>query len=465
MVLVESVFDKLSLKSTIILVASLLVVFLYGCSNGEVDELDFDSAVQQSNEFSPSGIENVIVGQLPHTQMLSQSQNKKLRSTFNQAVSSDTEAQAISLYIGLTKEFPDVIEPYLNLASIQAKNGQLDKARDTLMQGFEQNPKAYLLFTSLQKLHGALASQAYSKALSKDSLSVNNVSLPRTDVLVTSRDQKNQIKSLNEQVLSLRSAAKKQNQTVINTEKLVRFESEILELQEKLLDAKKAHAEELTELNSQLSYSNEQLLAAKKAESEILARVANAEKQAINIASTKEKAVAMELAQQEASKQESNKKIKFLEAQLLALQAQLSASEVPGLTVNIDPNVDAVALNQAQENEKKAIALVQSWADSWSAQDVDEFVSHYSTDYAPSALVSRKEWLIQRQQRLTNKKFIRVKVSNFKVKDLDGQFSVVFVQNYDSNTVGGTVVKRLIFNKQGPSWDNAKIVNETVVQQ
>ena len=460
-------FGKLSSKPLILLAGMtfLLVALLGGCSKNDAGDLGLVDVADQSKKFSPSDNENVLVGHFPRAEMLSQPQNKKLKSIFNQAVSSDTEDQAMLLYVDLIKQFPSVIEPYLNLASIYAKNGELGKARKTLMQGFEQNPKAYLLFTSLQKLHGALASQAYSKALNKDSLSTSHVILPSTDELVTSRDQKNQIEWLNEQVVSLRSAAKKQNQTDINTEKLVRFENEILELQKKLVNAEKSHAEELADLNSQLNYSNEQLLASQNAESEILARVASAEQQAVNIVSAKDKAVAMEIARQEASKQESNKKIKLLEAQLLALQAQQSANELPTLTANVEPNADAVALNQAQENEKQAVALVQNWADSWSSQNVDEFVSHYSSDYAPSALVSRKTWLNQRQQRLTNKKFIRVKVSNFKVKDLDGQFSVVFVQNYDSNTVSGTVVKRLTFDTLGSSWDNAKIVNETIIRQ
>ena len=106
---------------------------------------------------------------------------------------------------------------------------------------------------------------------------------------------------------------------------------------------------------------------------------------------------------------------------------------------------------------------MQSWATAWSAQNVAGYVSHYADSYSSSPSITRAQWLEQRNLRLTNKEFINVAVSDFRVKDLGAQFSVTFSQYYQSNTVDDTVTKRLIFDKSGDNWSNSKIVNERLV--
>jgi len=136
------------------------------------------------------------------------------------------------------------------------------------------------------------------------------------------------------------------------------------------------------------------------------------------------------------------------------LAAQTSTSTV----VQVD---DAKLTFEARE--RQAIDLVQSWARSWSAQDVSAYVSHYADNYSSSRSITRAQWLEQRRIRLTNKEFIRVNVNSFKVKDLGSQFSVTFSQYYQSNTVDDTVTKRLIFDKNTSDWSKSKIVNERLV--
>jgi len=121
--------------------------------------------------------------------------------------------------------------------------------------------------------------------------------------------------------------------------------------------------------------------------------------------------------------------------------------------------------SQPQQTTQQAIALVESWARAWSAQDVDAYVEHYASNYSSSSSLSRAQWLEQRQIRLTNKEFINVSLQDFSVKDLGQQFSVTFRQHYQSNTVDDTVTKRLIFNKTGNDWSSAKIVNERLISR
>ena len=119
--------------------------------------------------------------------------------------------------------------------------------------------------------------------------------------------------------------------------------------------------------------------------------------------------------------------------------------------------------DDAQEKDQVAIDLVKSWAKSWSAQDVESYVQHYESEFRPSSGISNKQWREQRQVRLTNKTYIKVKVYDFEVKEDGDQFSVKFFQHYQSNNVDDTIVKELVFKKVNADWSEAKIVQENVV--
>ena len=118
----------------------------------------------------------------------------------------------------------------------------------------------------------------------------------------------------------------------------------------------------------------------------------------------------------------------------------------------------------SEVQKQQAIDRVKSWAQAWSDQNVDAYVSQYIDTYKSQSAGSREVWLDQRRVRLTNKKFIRVEVSNFTVLDLGDRYSVTFRQHYKSDVIDDVIFKRLTFTKQGGGdWSNAKIVGERVV--
>lgn len=78
-------------------------------------------------------------------------------------------AEAIAIFAKLTEDFPELPEPYNNLAVLYASSGQYDKARAALDMAIRTNPSYATAYENLGDVHAKLASQAYDKALQLDS--------------------------------------------------------------------------------------------------------------------------------------------------------------------------------------------------------------------------------------------------------------------------------------------------------
>lgn len=76
--------------------------------------------------------------------------------------------EAISTFVKLTEEFPELPEPYNNLAVLYAGQSQFDKARVALEMAIRTNPSYATAHENLGDVYAKLASQAYSKALQLD---------------------------------------------------------------------------------------------------------------------------------------------------------------------------------------------------------------------------------------------------------------------------------------------------------
>jgi tetratricopeptide (TPR) repeat protein len=76
---------------------------------------------------------------------------------------------AIDIFTRLTQDYPELPEPYNNLAVIYAAQGQYDKARVALEQSIRTHPSYATAYENLGDVYARLASQAYDKALQIDS--------------------------------------------------------------------------------------------------------------------------------------------------------------------------------------------------------------------------------------------------------------------------------------------------------
>ena len=77
--------------------------------------------------------------------------------------------EAVTIFQKLTEDYPDLPEPYNNLAVIYAAQGQYDKARASLEQSIRTHPSYATAYENLGDVYSKLASQAYDKALQLDS--------------------------------------------------------------------------------------------------------------------------------------------------------------------------------------------------------------------------------------------------------------------------------------------------------
>ena len=74
-------------------------------------------------------------------------------------------SDAISTFTKLIDDYPELPEPYNNLAVLHASQGQYDKARAALEMAIRTNPSYSTAHENLGDIYANLASQAYTKAL------------------------------------------------------------------------------------------------------------------------------------------------------------------------------------------------------------------------------------------------------------------------------------------------------------
>jgi tetratricopeptide (TPR) repeat protein len=71
---------------------------------------------------------------------------------------------AIRQFVELTQTYPELPEPYNNLAALYAKHGRYDEARTALETAVKANPAFRLAYENLGDLYLRLADEAYKRA-------------------------------------------------------------------------------------------------------------------------------------------------------------------------------------------------------------------------------------------------------------------------------------------------------------
>jgi tetratricopeptide (TPR) repeat protein len=97
-------------------------------------------------------------------------------------------AEAISVFTKLSEDYPELPEPYNNLAVLYAQQKQYDKARTALEMAIRTHPSYAIAYENLGDVYAKLASQAYDKALQLDNSNAttqNKLALIR-DLITTS---------------------------------------------------------------------------------------------------------------------------------------------------------------------------------------------------------------------------------------------------------------------------------------
>jgi len=73
--------------------------------------------------------------------------------------------EAIHVFAKLIQDYPDLPEPYNNLAAIYVAQGQLEKARDVLERGLRTDQAYALAYRNLNEVYAQLANRAYDRTV------------------------------------------------------------------------------------------------------------------------------------------------------------------------------------------------------------------------------------------------------------------------------------------------------------
>lgn len=81
--------------------------------------------------------------------------------------------EAIAVFNGLTEDYPELPEPYNNLAVLYAGQGQYEKAKSELEMAIRTHPSYATAHENLGDIYAKMASQAYDRALQLDKSNTN----------------------------------------------------------------------------------------------------------------------------------------------------------------------------------------------------------------------------------------------------------------------------------------------------
>ncbi len=76
--------------------------------------------------------------------------------------------RAVEVFAGLTQDYPELPEPWNNLAVLFAENGEFDKARESLLAAIQTHPSYSTAHENLGDLYARMAGMAYDQALEQD---------------------------------------------------------------------------------------------------------------------------------------------------------------------------------------------------------------------------------------------------------------------------------------------------------
>ncbi|MGA7986628.1 MAG: tetratricopeptide repeat protein [Burkholderiales bacterium] len=154
-VLCRTVFQRI--------VRALLLGLLLGASAAHADDMQQANALLKAGRY-PQALEHV------NKAIAAQPRDPQARFLKGLILTEQGDTKdAIEVFQKLTQDYPDLPEPYNNLAVIYAGQGHYEKARAALEKSIRTHSSYATAYENLGDVYARLASQAYDKALQLDS--------------------------------------------------------------------------------------------------------------------------------------------------------------------------------------------------------------------------------------------------------------------------------------------------------
>jgi outer membrane biosynthesis protein TonB len=318
-------------------------------------------------------------------------------------------AEAIAIFTKLTEDFPDLPEPYNNLAVLYAANGQYEKAGAALDMAIHTNPTYATALANLGDVYARLASQAYEKALQLEPPKTPNP--PHLTLVRTLSGN-----------ISGGAIPKISGSLALQPSRLPPAVSKPEPVQ-----PPKAELPPLAALEKPAAKPPENAPQQKPPAKQIEKPVEKPIEKQVEKPSQKQLA-ADKAAARLAEKAEKEEK---------AEKAQ---------------KAEKAEAKRLEQERGEALALVNSWAKAWSNKDVKTYLAQYDADFQPPKAQSRKQWAEERRIRIEEKGSISVKIEAPKVTIKGTTATVRFRQSYQSDKLKINATKTLVLTRQGNRW-------------
>lgn len=299
-------------------------------------------------------------------------------------------ADAITVFQRLTEDYPELPEPYNNLAVLYAQQKQYEKARTALEMAIRTNPSYSVAHENLADVYAKLASQAYGKALQLES---SNPGTP---------SQLAMLRDLNGATAKPAAAAPAQ-------------------------PAQPAQAPAASSITQPVVAGRSASGPVRVAAGEVASPPPVAEKPAA-------KAPLAEPAKTESVKTEATRTESAKAGDKAAEKKEDKAADKSG---KVEADIERALRN---------------WAAAWSRKDVRAYLASYAPDFQTPRGASRKAWEAERTQRIDKPGKIEVMVEDVRISLNGDKATVRFRQSYKSSTMKSSTGKTLVFIRSGGAW-------------
>ncbi|MBF0622475.1 MAG: tetratricopeptide repeat protein [Magnetococcales bacterium] len=330
---------------------------------------------------------------------------------------------AIRIFKQLTEAYPELPEPYNNLAVLYAEQGDLEQARMALLRAIKTDPVYSTALDNLGDIYALMATSAYTKALkmSKDS-EETRAKLNLVNQL-TNRGDGNH----NSGVIG---AFKRSEKTQPSA-------------------ARVAHKSEIK--SALVTSSSPTPIPVHKSIQKPVESTKTAE--------IKPATQSLVLSRTPPVYPGKAQKLAPVVSPRRVVQAPTPAPAMkPPVPKPVQRRVVDKAAQQQQLLRQEIQNMVSRWATDWSAQKISGYTSHYAPNFRGMDAETRRVWEKKRSWVLSRPKYIRVQVSNLKtVLRGNDQAEATFMQDYRSDRYHDRVSKTLFLQKKKGRW---KIVQE-----
>jgi tetratricopeptide (TPR) repeat protein len=307
-------------------------------------------------------------------------------------------AEAIRVFLALTEDYPELPEPYNNLAVLYAAQGQFDRARQMLESAIRTHPSYATAHENLGDIYAKMASEAYDRALQLD-----------------------------------------RSNTGVQTK---------LSLIRELFSANPKFQ------RTPLAGDPKQVVLAAQATPG--ASIAQATKGAAAPApaSPTAPAASRPVVARESSDAQAAQAKAAVAAAATATAAAVTPPAAPPAAASPSPAAGATPAAPAPvAGTEDVLRTVEQWAQAWSSNDVNRYLAFYSKEFKVPGGDSRADWEQARRERIAKPRKIEVRVSAPQVKPLGpNRVSVAFLQDYRSPTLKSSSPKTLVLVRVGDRW-------------